>query len=763
MVGEPRRGMVISRLWLQASVLTFLIGFTGLGILAFLIYRDQPPIPAKVVDSVGATVFTGADVRSGQGVFQKYGLMEYGTIYGHGAYLGPDFTADYLHRQSLNMLDFYKSGSSGESPAERVRRELRENNYDEGTGTLKLSAGQARAYQELQPVFAEALRNPRAAGPVPAVYIQSDEELRQLTAFIAWAAWTTTAQRPGAAYSYTNNWPPEPLAGNSPTADALLWSILSILALLGGLGLVLFLFGRYDWLGWRGEPWRQVHFRPPADVSLTGGQRATRLYFLVVALLFLLQTLVGSLNAHYRAEPSNFFGIDLTPYIPYMLSRTWHVQLAIFFVAAAYLATGIFITPLIARREPRGQAALAYILLGAVAVVVFGSLLGEAAGMRNLLGNTLWYWFGAQGWEYLDLGRFWQILLVAGLLIWGLILFRGLRGRLRNESIGNMPYLFLYAAFALPVFYAAGLLATRDSTFAVTDFWRFWVVHLWVEDFLELFTTAAVAYIFVLLGVVSERTGTRVIYLSILLYSIGGVIGTLHHLYFNGAPAPVMASGAFFSAMEVVPLTLLTFEAYSFLRLGAIEVAGQRFPHRWAVWALASVGFWNFLGAGMFGFLINLPIVSYYEIGTTLTANHGHTAMFGVYGMLAIGLTLFCLRYLVRPERWSDRLAGISVISLNLGLAWMSFANLFPIGLLQLYDAYSVGYWHARELAFILQPVIHFLEWARLPGDVLFIVVGVLPLLYLALQAVLRPRPACVDEECSTLFTQVETGPAATR
>ena len=222
---------------------------------------------------------------------------------------------------------------------------------------------------------------------------------------------------------------------------------------------------------------------------------------------------------------------------------------------------------------------------------------------------------------------------------------------MQRESRGNLPWLFFFAALAIPAFYAVGLLARQGDSFTVTDFWRFWVVHLWVEDFLELFTTVMVAYVFVLLGVVRERVALTVVFLDILLYSVGGVIGTMHHLYFSGEPAEHMALGAVFSAAEVIPLTFLTVEAWSFLQLGARQEgrSATPFPHRWAVMFLVAVGFWNFLGAGIFGFLINLPIVSYYEIGTALTANHGHAAMMGVYGMLAVGLALFCLRYLIPP------------------------------------------------------------------------------------------------------------------
>jgi nitric oxide reductase subunit B len=541
------------------------------------------------------------------------------------------------------------------------------------------------------------------------------------------------------------------------------WSVLSLIALLGGIGLLFAAFGRWNFLGWRGREQATLSFRTPGDVALTPAQRACAWFFLVMAALFLVQTLVGAASQHYRADLASFFGVDLAQFLPYNLMRTWHVQLAIFWVATSFLAAGIFLAPMIAGREPRGQHLLAFGLLGALAIVVFGSLIGEWAGIFGFTGD-LWAWFGNQGFEYLDLGRFWQVLLSIGLFFWVAMLFRAMRGRLWREHMGNMPWLFFFAALAIPAFYAVGLLARPESHFTTADFWRFWVVHLWVEDFLELFTTVMVAYIFVLLGVVREKVALTVIYLDILLYSAGGVIGTMHHLYFSGTPAEHMALGAFFSAAEVIPLTFLTVEAWSFLQLGARQESRSHtpFPHRWAVMFLVAVGFWNFLGAGIFGFLINLPIISYYQIGTALTANHGHAAMMGVYGMLAAGLALFCLRYLIPEERWSERAAKISFWSLNIGLAWMCFATLFPLGILQLYQSVSVGYYEARTLEFLTNETNALLEWIRLPGDVVFIVGGVLPLLYLCYLGVRYTVPRIVMEEPEDiLFTEI-TEPEAT-
>ena len=756
MDGLEKRALLVSNVWMQAIAIVFLIGFLILGMLAYRTYTDAPPIPSQVVDPSGRVLFTAQDITDGQEVFLRNGLMEYGSIFGHGAYLGPDFTADYLHRAALIAIDYY-GGPSSESAKQQTITDFKTNRYSSESGILEYSAAQVDAFEKLNIYYADFFGTPTTKFGLRPSAITDAHQVRQLTAFFSWSAWAGATLRPNLDYSYTNNWPPEPLVGNHATADAIVWSVLSLIALLGGIGLLLAAFGRWNFLGWHGREDQRVSFRPPDEVALTPAQRSCGWFFLVMALLFVLQALLGGATQHYRAEIGNFFGFDLARILPFNIARTWHVQLAIFWVSTSFLAAGIFLAPMIAGREPRRQSWLSYGLLAALAIVVFGSLAGEYAGISGWIKRG-WSWFGAQGFEYLDLGRFWQILLVIGLVFWVIILFRGLQGRLGAEHIGNMPWLFFFSALSIPAFYAVGLLARTNSHFTITDFWRFWVVHLWVEDFLELFTTIMVAYIFVLLGVVHERVALKVIYLDILLYSAGGMVGTMHHVYFSGEPSIHMALGAFFSAAEVIPLTFLTLEAWSFLQLGAQQGVNARtqFPHFWAVMFLAAVGFWNFLGAGIFGFLINLPIVSYYEIGTALTANHGHAAMMGVYGMLAVGLAFFCLRYMVPENRWSDRAAKISFWSLNIGLAWMVFATLFPLGVLQLYHSVSVGYFDARSLKFLSNHTNAMLEWLRLPGDALFILGGTLPVLYLCWLGVRYMKVQTESEPSSAiLFTEI--------
>lgn len=758
MENSQRRGLLVSKAWIQAVVVVVLFGFFVLGLLAYRTYTAEAPVPARVADPDGNVLFTHDDTMAGQEVFLRNGLMEYGSIFGHGAYLGPDYTADYLRRAATSVFDAH-GGAQSNSAARETVEEFKTNRYDQATGTLTFTRAQAAAYRQLQDYYASVFSDTSTRSGLRPAAISNRRDTDALTSFFAWSAWAASATRPATDYSYTNNWPPEPLVGNRVTADIILWSVLSLIALLGGIGVLFGAFGRWNFLGWHGREHKMLTFREPGTVILTPAQRVCGWFFLVMALLFLLQTLVGAASQHYRAEVTNFFGFDLAQILPFNLARTWHLQLAIFWVATSFLAAGIFLAPMIGGREPKAQKWLAVGLLGALTVVVFGSLAGEYAGIHGLIQRG-WSWFGDQGFEYLDLGRFWQILLTLGLGFWVLMLYLALRARLKNEHYGNMPWLFLFSALAIPAFYAVGLLAQPDAQFTTTDFWRFWVVHLWVEDFLELFTTIMVACIFVLLGVVAERIALTVIYMDIVLYSAGGVIGSMHHLYFSGTPAEHLALGAFFSAAEVIPLTFLTVEAWSFLQLGARQQAksGVPFPHHWAVMFLVAVGFWNFLGAGVFGFLINLPVVSYYEIGTALTSNHGHAAMMGVYGMLAVGLALFCVRYMMPDRRWPERAAKISFWSLNAGLAWMVFATLFPLGLLQLYESVNHGYFEARSLKFVTGGMSSFLEWLRLPGDVLFIAGGVLPLLYicwLGVRSKLERTGPPQEEPATSLFAEI--------
>ena len=732
----------LSPWWRRSVAAVVVFGFSVLVLLTFKVHYDAPPLPDRVIDADGNVLFDKASIQRGQEVFLKHGLMNNGSVWGHGGYLGPDFSAQYLHNLASHLAETLSSERFGTlfeklSAEQRaviealVRSTLKQNHFDPDSSVLTVGAAEAESYRKQLDWWAQHFSEPSRNGGLQARFLDAGDELDDLVAFFAWTAWASVTNRPGEEVSYTNNFPYDPLAGNLPTGSAVLWSALSLISLLGGTALVLLAFGKFDYLGWKPTDEEVVPRLLPG--MPTDSQRAVVKFFVIAALLFLAQTLVGGATAHYRADPGSFYAFDLSRVIPSNILRTWHLQLAIFWIATAYVAGALLLSAELGdRRAPRYQVGFIHLLFGTLVVVAIGSLLGEWAGTFQWLGDA-WFWIGQQGWEYLELGRAWQIGLAAALLFWFFLLLRAVLPTTPDRK--ELTALFLVAALAIPVFYLPAMFFDGTTHFSIVDTWRFWIIHLWVEGFFEFFVTVLVAVILSGLGVVSLSTATRVIYLDAILYFGGGLIGTGHHWYFNGQTELNMALSAIFSALEVIPLTLLTLDAWDFIRVTRTQrnLAGKPIPipHQWTFYFIMAVGAWNFVGAGIFGFLINLPIVSYFEVGTMFTVNHGHAAMMGVFGMLAIALMVFCVRHVSTESEWAhlQKYFAISFWGLNAGLLMMVALSLFPGGVLQFRDVLENGYWHARSLEYTGRETSRLIEWLRTPGDLVFIVVGVVPAL----------------------------------
>ena len=749
MTGTAESTTALSPWWRRTVILVLIAGFAVLIGLSVNSYREAPPIPGRVAGADGRLMFTRDDILAGQQVFLKYGLMENGTIWGHGAYLGPDFSAEYLHTLAVDTEEFlarqqYRRGVRELTDEERsalrgrLQEILKENRYDPKTDTLLFTAPEEESYRRQIVKWTDYFADPVVNRGLLYAHIQDPQEIGNLTAFFAWTAWASVANRPGETYSYTNNFPYEPLVGNSLTTGAILWSAISLIFLLAGTAAVLFAFGRFNFLGWKGK---DEHAHPGMLPGMTTeSQRATIKFFVIAVLLLLTQTLVGGATAHYRADPGSFYGIDFSRFFPSNIFRTWHLQLAIFWIATAYVAGGLFLSVGLGGKEPKGQAGGVHALFAALVFVAVGSLLGEMFGVFQVFGD-LWFWFGHQGWEYLDLGRAWQILLVVGFMLWLFLVIRGVGPARKDPREGELSTLFLLTAAAIPFLYLPAMFYGSTTHYTAVDVWRFWIIHLWVEGFFELFVTTMIAVLFYRLGMVSLQTATRVIYLDAILFLGSGIIGTGHHWYWTGQTNVTVALSATFSALEVVPLTLLTLDAWDFIRLSRsqCDVCGRELiiPHRWTFYFMMAVGFWNFVGAGIFGFLINLPVVSYFEVGTILTPNHGHAAMMGVFGMFALSFVVFAIRQVLTDVEWSgiERYIRTSFWGLNIGLALMVVMNLFPAGVLQLLDVLENGYWHARGPEFMNREISLLMEWLRMPADLVFIIGGVVPMAIASLKA----------------------------
>lgn len=732
--------MKTRRLWI-GFIAVITISFAVLLYYGREIYREAPPVPEKVVTVTGEVLFSGQEIKDGQNVWQSLGGQQVGTIWGHGAYQAPDWTADWLHREAVYMLDALAIASHGKSYDELegdqqaalqvlLQKDLRTNTYDRETGVLTVSSLRAEAIAYNSRYYAGLFTdNPsmdhlRDAYAIPANSLKDPERVHQLNAFFFWASWACVAQRPGQEISYTNNWPPEKLVANTPTGSMILWTGFSVILLLAGIGLMVWYYASTK----EEEPIVAPPASPVANLAQTPSQRATLKYFIIVTFLILVQVVMGVVTAHYGVEGLGFYGIPLADWLPYSVSRTWHVQLAIFWIATSWLATGLYYAPTIVGKEPKFQKLGVDLLFYALLVIVLGSLAGQWMGIMQKLGLVENFWFGHQGYEYVDLGRFWQWFLFAGLLIWLFLMGRAIIPAIKQKA-GNhhLLIMFLIACVAIALFYGAGLMWGRQTNLAIAEYWRWWVVHLWVEGFFEVFAVAVMSFLFVRLRLLRAQMATAAVLFTTIIFLSGGILGTFHHLYFTGTPTAIMAIGATFSALEVVPLVLVGYEAYDHMKLS--RSSDWISSYKWPIYCFIAVAFWNLVGAGIFGFLINPPIALYYMQGLNTTPVHGHAALFGVYGILGIGLMLFVLRDMNTDLKWKDTWIKYAFWLINIGLLAMITISLLPIGLAQTVASVQEGLWYARSAEFMQQDYITVFKWLRVIGDTLF-AIGTLALVW---------------------------------
>jgi nitric oxide reductase subunit B len=734
--------MSTKKLWFIFSAV-MIVSFSVLGYFGYEIYQQKPPVPEKVISSSGNVIFTKQDIQEGQNVWSSMGGQEVGTIWGHGAYVAPDWSADWLHREELFILDvwantFYKSGFDKLDDEQkavlkvRLQKELRTNTYDAKSGELKVSSIRDSAIRFVSSYYTglfmndPGLEKTREAYSIPANTIKDKERMNKLNAFFFWTAWACVTQRPNEDITYTSNWPPDDLAGNSPPPSLIIWTGFSIIMLLAGIGILSYNYA----VSKSDEPLPDTF---PKDDPLSGTQptpsmKAVLKYFWVVCFLILIQVIMGVVTAHYGVEGNRFYGFPLSNILPYSVTRTWHLQLAIFWIATSWLATGLFIAPAVSGYEPKFQRAGVNFLFFCLLIIVVGSLIGEWFGIMQKLGLAENFWLGHQGYEYVDLGRFWQLFLFVGLIVWLLLMLRALLPALKKPGDNRqLLSMFLISSIAIALFYGAGFFWGRNTNLAVVEYWRWWVVHLWVEGFFEVFATVVIAFLFVRMGLLKIKTATTAVLFSTIVFLSGGIIGTFHHLYFTGTPVAVIALGATFSALEVVPLVLMGYEVYHNLKIS--RSTGWIQAYKWPIYCFISVAFWNLVGAGIFGFLINPPIALYYMQGLNTTPVHSHTALFGVYGMLGIGLMLFVLKGLMLKYVWKNKVIGFAFWSINIGLLLMVILSMLPLGLAQAFASIKHGMWFARSIEFTQEPYQHTIRWMRVFGDTLF-AIGTVALTY---------------------------------
>jgi nitric oxide reductase subunit B len=741
--------------WFTHFLIVAAISVAGLVFLGRETYTGAPPL-VNYVTADGETFLSEAQIKRGKEIFHLRGLMAYGSFWGDGADRGPDFSAEALHRTVVSMRAFYEkelidrgveiTNYEKDAIAQRVIRELHTNTYDENAGHIVLNDAQMHAFEELYTHYTRMFTDPTYKDRMdPVNQVSGAENLRALTGFFYWGGWVAAANRPGKDYSYTHNWPYDPDAGNFATTDTFIWTFISIFALWIGISVVLYVYGQMK--------------EQPVDVfeasngvnghSLTTSdlendyvrptQRATYKFFALAVIVFGLQVLAGMISATDFLRP---FGLNLNEIIPFTVSRSYHTLLQIFWFFMCWVGYTVFFLPRLAK-VPKGQKFLINLLFFACVVVAVGSLAGIYTGQRGWISDEMSFWFGSQGWEFIELGRFFQLLLLAAFSLWIFIIYRAVKPWLNRKNVWSVPSWLLYGSGVMVLFLFFSVLMTPEDNFAISDYWRWMTVHMWVEVTFEVFTTVIVAYLLVQMGLVTRLMAERIIFLAVMLFFVTALNGISHNFYWIAKPTGIIAVGSVFSTLQVLPLLLLTLDAWQMRQEGGraeqFRVQGKQVIVMEGVWLfILAVNFWNIFGAGVFGSLITLPLVNYYEHATYMTGNHAHAAMFGVKGNVAIAGMLFCCQHLFSKAAWNPKMIRRIFWSFQIGLALMMFLDLFPVGLYQIWLVVQEGFWFARTSEVLTGPVFVTLTYLRTIGGAVFVLGGLLPLIWFVLSRGLR-------------------------
>jgi len=737
--------------WWGPLLFILIISVAGVGMIGYQTYNDAPPMTG-FQNSLGENMITKKTIEDGQKVFHKYALMEYGSYFGDGAQRGPDYTAEALHQVAQLMKEYRTKKFEEENGrklsdmelkiiGENVKDEIKENRYNENENIVVLSEAQAYALLGLRKYYTDVFIDANTEKSFPPVgYIKDRQEIANLSDFFFWGAWVCGVERPGSNFSYTHNWPYDPEAGNIPTSPVILWSVIGLLAFVLACGIVLYFIGQYNQLP--NKFFKQgtsgfLTFQQINKFSPTRTQRASFKFFFVAIILFLIQVLSGVVTLNEFIDFLSFFGINISIEMPITITRSWHLMLSLYWISTCWIASSIFIIPIMAKTEVKGQLRLINLLFIFLFILVGGSLIGMVLGPKGLLGDW-WYLLGHQGWEFVDFGKLYQGLLLVIFILWGVVVYRGVKPAFIKGQPWNLPNWIMYSVVGIPVLFLSGFVARPETNFVIADFWRWMVIHMWVEAFFEVFVTVIVSYLMVLMGLVSRQAAIRVVYIATLLFLGTGLLGISHNFYWNAKPVATMALGSVFSTLQFVPLILLTVEAWRFKNMPQLSINagnGDVSPHKLKDFAfpevflfLIAVNFWNFFGAGVLGIIVNLPIMNYFEHGTYLTVNHAHAALMGVYGNISIAAMLFASKLLFNPGSWNGNLVKISFWSINIGLMLMVVLDLFPAGAIQFKAVLDNGFWFARSNEFITSSAFESLTWLRGIGASIFLFGGVLPL-----------------------------------
>ncbi|GAB1359669.1 cbb3-type cytochrome c oxidase subunit I [Porphyromonadaceae bacterium] len=686
--------------------------------------KEVPPIPKEVKSESGQLLYTYDDVVEGKAFFQQFDLTDWGSMLGMGAYIGPDFTTDFVHYRAKFLYDFYGMELYGKKNVEltevergavkeRVKQDFKKQTtlLEQTTVYTDASAAAYKANQQYiigLLVDGDPERGWRGG-------IIRPEEAAKIAAFVDWGQLVASSYRPGTERTWSNNWPAEPLIDQDLTFNSHKISLWEFLILWTLTIVVIYLSYEYLFKKEEGDT-----LEPAIKVtSLFRSQKKLLKYIPIVAGLFVVQLFLGGYLAHLYADPAKDFIVS-QDMLPFNVIRSMHTQIAILWVAVGWLVGGLLIAPWVANRDHK-YPWLIDVLWSALLVVAVGSIIGLYMGATGQLRET-WFWLGNEGRELINLGRVWDIGLVIGLVFWFLLIISLIRKAATNNPIVST---IIWSAFAIATLYMAGMMPLHKimPNYTVDDYYRWWVIHLWVELTFELFAAGVIAFFTVSLGLISHKVAVKVMFFELFLISLSGTLGVGHHYFWQGLDEYWIAIGGIFSALEPLPLALMIIEAMKNKREKLYS--GEQFdfgiPFMW----IAGSAVLNWIGAGFLGMMINTPTISYYSHGTYLIMPHGHVALLGAFGYISIAFLYMTSRSnaLANGYIWTDKWSKIGFWTLTIGALLYAIPT-YMVGIHQTEVAMESGYFFAR-LRETIEPMKGWL-WIRMVPDGMMVLGGVI-------------------------------------
>lgn len=706
---------------------------TALIVFTANLAKEVPPLPKEVKSASGELLYTYDDIVAGKGYFQQFDLMDYGTMLGMGAYMGPDFTTEFFHKRAEFLYEKFAQNEFNKSAKELSAEQLavvKVKTIADFNATRLAESGvvysdvSAEAYKSNVKYITDFLVNGNHEKAWRGKVVKPDEAAK-IAAFFDWSQLVASTKRDGKEYTWSNNWPKEPMIDQDIKWESHLVSLWEWLLLWPATILVIYL--SYEYLLKERKDGEKLE-EPLVVTKLFPSQEKLLKYVPIVALFSLLQLILGGYLAHIYADPTDNFFIS-QDILPFNIVRALHLNLAIVWVAIGWLVGGLLIAPLVANKDLRFPR-LVDVLWVALIVVGAGGLIGIYMGANGMLRES-WFWLGNEGREYLELGRIWDIGLVVGLVLWFGMVFSTIRqAKENNILIGTI----IWSAFGIATLYMAGMAPVHKiiPNFTVDDYYRWWVVHLWVELTFELFAAGVIAYLSVSLGLVKRSIAEKIMLFELFLVMLTGTLGVGHHYWWQGTDSYWIALGGLFSALEPLPLVILMIEAMKEQK--HIKSMGREFlwstPFLW----LAGSAFLNWLGAGWLGMVINTPTIGYYSHGTYLIMPHGHVALLGAFGYISYAFIYMTARAnaLAKNLEWNETLSKWGFWLLTIGVIAYAIPTLI-IGFHQTQIAYESGYYATRTRE-VLEAMKGWM-WIRILPDGMMIVGGAI-ILYDTLQKI---------------------------